>query len=82
MSVDNMSMMEIYPYGGMLAYLKYNFIDGIMKQSVMLFDKTRAVYGDKKKAVAKNAKTKEQTNNMLSRFGIGEVRAELNKDNI
>lgn len=75
-----MSMMEIYPYGGFLAYLKYNFIDGLMKQSVMMFDKTRAVYGEKKKAILKNKKSEEETANMLSRFGIGEVRKELNKE--
>lgn len=80
MSVDNMSMMEIYPYGGILAYLKYHFIDGVMKQHVMFFDKTRVVYGKKKKAIAKGGKSDNETANMIRRFGIGEVRDELNKE--
>lgn len=41
-------MMEIYPYGGVLAFLNYHFIDGVTKQNLMLYDKTRYIYGDKK----------------------------------
>ena len=32
-------MMEIYPYGGIMAYLKYNFIDGVSLQNLLLVDK-------------------------------------------
>lgn len=45
-------MVEIYPYGGFLAYLKYHYIDGLIKQTLMLFDKTRYDYeNDNRKSV-------------------------------
>ena len=37
-------MMEVYPFGGILAYLKYHLIDGVMKQMVLMIDKTRVNY--------------------------------------
>jgi len=68
-------MMEIYPYGGLWGYLKFHFIDGITKQSVMLLDKTRVDYdADKKKdknAFKSNSKSKKELDNVLMGFGIG-----------
>lgn len=93
MSLDNSLMMEIYPFGGMWAYLKFHFIDGITKQSVMLLDKTRVDYDTKKKEddnrPAKEPKSEEEFKNTLKRFGlkptvsvddrIEQIRNELNK---
>ena len=65
--------MEIYPYGGLWSYLKFHFIDGITKQSVMLLDKTRVDYDskDKKSEITiKNAKTDGEVNVMLTKFGL------------
>lgn len=70
-------MMEIYPYGGILAYLKYHYLDGVMLQTLMLVDKTRYNYKDSKdkekssmKASGK-VKSKEETLAMLSNFNLG-----------
>jgi hypothetical protein len=65
-------MMEIYPYGGVLAYLNYHYLDGVTKQNLMLFDKTRYVYGNKK-AIPKATtyKTKDEAKNIAAKFGIG-----------
>ena len=55
-------MMEIYPYGGALAYMKYHYMDGVLKQNLMLMDKTRYDHdkGDKA-AVARRPKGEEET---------------------
>lgn len=76
MSLDNSLMMEIYPFGGFLAYLKFNFIDGITKQNLMLLDKTRVDYNsDKEKPVGSKFKTNSHTDDQLGSFlgniGIG-----------
>jgi hypothetical protein len=76
MSLDNSLMMEIYPFGGVLAYLKFNFIDGMTKQNLMLLDKTRVDYNsDKEKTVGSQFKTESQTDEQLVSFlgnvGIG-----------
>lgn len=69
-------MIEIYPYGGMWAYLKFHFIDGITKQSVMLLDKTRVDYNSKdgssssENRIAIEPKSDEDFNNTLQRFGF------------
>ena len=73
MSLDNSILMEIYPYAGFLAYLKFWFIDGITKQSLMLLDKTRVDYdtkGEKKEVVIKSEKTESQFHGMLKKFGF------------
>lgn len=79
MSFDNTSMMEIYPYGGIMAYLKYHYIDGLMKQTVMIMDKTRTDYGTDKnesgnisKAIASNPKSDEEIKDILANFGMGQ----------
>ena len=85
MSLDNSLMMEIYPFGGLFAYLKFHFIDGINKQSLMLLDKTRVDYdskGDKREVRIKSDKSEAEVSSMLSRFGVGsdpteEERAEI-----
>jgi len=68
-------MMEIYPFGGLWAYMKFHFIDGINKQSIMLLDKTRVNYnsnGEKKKEIIiKSTKSEEEFNGMLRRYGFG-----------
>jgi hypothetical protein len=68
-------MMEIYPYGGLWAYLKFHFIDGITKQSLMLLDKTRIDYdaADKKKGKVHKSKVQSGANlsDMMKGFGIG-----------
>lgn len=66
-------MMEIYPYGGVLAYLKYHYLDSVAKQNLMLIDKTRYDYdrGKEKVTVAQRPKSKEEVKNMVSLFGIG-----------
>lgn len=68
-------MMEIYPYGGILAYIKYHYIDGLMKQTIMLTDKTRIDYDREerkaKMAVASNPKDDKEVQNILANFGIG-----------
>lgn len=66
-------MMEIYPFGGLLAYLKYNYLDGIEKQYLLLIDKTRIkdYSQDKKVAIAQNPKSQEQVFNMTKMFGVG-----------
>lgn len=75
MSLDNTTMMEIYPYGGILAYIKYHYIDGLMKQTIMLTDKTRIDYDREKRkakmAVASNPKDDKELQNILANFGIG-----------
>lgn len=73
MSLDNPTMMEIYPYGGFWAYMKYNYIDGVVKQNVLLIDKTRYKHdkGKDKVTVAQRPKSKEETNSMVAMFGIG-----------
>lgn len=76
MSLDNSLMMEIYPFGGLWGYLKFHFIDGITKQSVMLLDKTRVDYdADKKKekkaTLKVTKKSDKELNNMLKGFGLG-----------
>lgn len=65
--------MEIYPYGGFWAYLKYHYIDGMMLQTMLLSDKTRYNYDkDKEKiAVARKPKDKEATSKIVSKFGVG-----------
>lgn len=78
MSMDNATMMEIYPYGGVMAYLKYHYLDGVLKQQLLLIDKTRYDYDKGKKvAVASNPKSEEQTKNILKKYGIGQVREEI-----
>lgn len=81
MSLDNPTMMEIYPYGGLCAYLKYNYIDGTIKQNVLLMDKTRFIHNKEKKiAVAQRPKSKEETSSMIAMFGIGsEAEEQINK---
>ena len=76
-------MMELYPYGGILAYLKYHYLDGVTKQSLMLMDKTRVVYNYKEKGIINKAKDEKEISNILSKFGVGtattieEVKAEI-----
>jgi len=76
-------MMEIYPYGGLWAYFKFHFIDGITKQSVMLLDKTRVDYdnkegkGDEEKVLKSTERTDEELSTFLKGFGIG---GELTKE--
>lgn len=78
MSLDNTTMMEIYPYGGILAYLKYHFIDGVMKQMILMIDKTRVDYDRGKKVkVASNIKTDDEIGGMLANFGIGKNKEKL-----
>ena len=68
-------MIEIYTYGGFWAYLKFHFIDGITKQSIMLLDKTRVDYDSKDKPSDKIHKSKVQAganlSDMMKGFGIG-----------
>ena len=65
-------MMEIYPYGGVLAYMKYHYMDGVLKQNLMLMDKTRYDHDKGNKvAVARRPKGEEEVKNMVSMFGIG-----------
>ena len=73
--------MEIYPYGGLWAYFKFHFIDGITKQSVMLLDKTRVDYDSKEKDEEKVLKSTERTDEELSTFlkGFG-IGGELTKE--
>lgn len=72
LSLDNPTMMEIYPYGGILAYMKYHYMDGVLKQNLMLMDKTRYNHDKGNKvAVAKRPKSEEETKNIVSMFGIG-----------
>ena len=71
-SLDNPTMMEIYPYGGILAYTKYHYLDGIMKQNLMLMDKTRYNHGGKDTVTtAQRPKSEEATRSIVSMFGIG-----------
>ena len=76
-------MMELYPYGGILAYLKYHYLDGVTKQSLMLMDKTRVVYNYKEKGIINKAKDEKEISYILSKFGVGtattidEVKAEI-----
>lgn len=73
MSLDNTTMMEVYPYGGILAYLKYHLIDGVMKQMVLMIDKTRVNYDKGAKVkIATDVKTEEEIGEILAGFGIGE----------
>ena len=70
--MDSTTLMELYPYGGIIAYLKYHYLDGVTKQSLMLMDKTRVVYNYKEKGVVnKGVKDEKELGNLLSRFGIG-----------
>ena len=70
--MDSTTMMELYPYGGIIAYLKYHYLDGVTKQSLMLMDKTRVVYNYKEKGVVnKGVKDEKELGSLLSRFGIG-----------
>ena len=71
--MDNPTMMEIYPYGGIMAYLKYNYIDGVSLQNLLLVDKTRYNHkSDKKKiTVANNPKDETEAKSIASIFGIG-----------
>ncbi len=73
--MDNATMMEIYPYGGILAYLKYNFIDGVSLQNLLLVDKTRYDHksDDKKITVANNPKSEVEAKDIASAFGIGAI---------
>lgn len=73
MSLDNPTMMEIYPFGGFWAYMKYNYLDGVAKQNIMLIDKTRYKHdnGKDKVAVAQRPKSKDETEKMVAVFGIG-----------
>jgi len=66
-------MMEIYPYGGILAYAKYHYLDGVVKQNLMLVDKTRYIHdkGKSKPVVAQRPKSDDEVKNMVSMFGIG-----------
>jgi len=78
-------MTEIYPYLGLWAYLKYWFIDGINKQSLLLLDKTRVNYDSKKedKHTDVKPKTDAEFNGMLSRFGMNtELTPEQRAQNI
>jgi hypothetical protein len=69
-------MMEIYPFGGFLAYIKFHFIDGITKQSVMLLDKTRVDYDYKKSdkidenRPVKEPKSDAEFSKTLQKFGF------------
>lgn len=69
-------MMEIYPFGGLAAYLKYHFLDGVSKQSLMLTDKTRYNHG-KKVSVASKPKSNEEAEKISAKYGIGDVRREI-----
>lgn len=74
-------MLEIYPYGGFFAYIKFHFIDGITKQSVMLLDKTRVDYDSKRKKEdenrpAKEPKSEEDFKKTLQRFGFKQTLSE------
>lgn len=72
LSLDNPTMMEIYPYGGVLAFLNYHFLDGVTKQNLMLYDKTRYIYGDKKAIPKSTTRTSsEDAKKKAARFGIG-----------
>lgn len=73
--MDNATMMEIYPYGGIMAYLKYNFIDGVSLQNLLLVDKTRYDHksDDKKITVANNPKSEVEAKGIASAFGIGAI---------
>lgn len=74
-------MMEIYPFGGWLAYMQYHYLHGVIKQSLMLMDKTRYVHDAKdKKPVAQQPKTQEETNGLLSKFGIGTEIDQIRKE--
>lgn len=74
-------MMEIYPYGGWLAYVQYHFLHGVIKQNLMLMDKTRYVHNAQdKKPVAQNPKSKEETLGILSRFGVGSEIDQIRKE--
>lgn len=67
-------MMEIYPYGGIMAWLKYNYLDSMTLQNLLLVDKTRYDHksGDKKKTtVANNPKSLTEAKDIASIFGIG-----------
>ncbi len=79
MSVDNTLMMEIYPFGGLLAYLKFHFIDGINKQGIMLLDKTRVDYNSSKSEgkgkFKQKSHSKEELSPILARFGIGKKKS-------
>ena len=80
-------MMEIYPFGGFWAYLKYHYIDGIHLQSLLLIDKTRYDYrSDKKEKPVHSGKIKSdsEVKDLLSGFikgdsDIDKVRNEINK---
>lgn len=66
-------MMEIYPYGGFWAYLKYNFLDGLVKQNLLLFDKTRYNYDKDNEGKAKHTgkvKSAEEVTNLLANFSF------------
>lgn len=79
LSLDNPTMMEIYTYGGVLAYIKYHYTDGVLKQNLMLMDKTRYDHnkGDRV-AVAKRPKSEEETKSLVSMF-IGSKDKEIAK---
>ena len=68
-------MLEIYTYGGFWAYLKFHFIDGITKQSIMLLDKTRVDYNSNDKKTEKIHKSAVQAgaslDGLMKNFGIG-----------
>lgn len=67
-------MMEIYPYGGIMAYLNFHYLDGVTKQNLMLVDKTRYKYNAKKRAMTVGKpKSKEEAESLAARFGIGEM---------
>ena len=75
LSLDNSLMAEIYPYLGFWAYLKFWFIDGINKQSLLLLDKTRVNYDSKKEEKGKIHKGSglegKGLTDMMKNFGVG-----------
>lgn len=76
--MDNTTMMEVYPYGGVMAYLKYHYLDGVSKQQLLLMDKTRYDYDKgKKAAVASNPKSDKEAQRLARKYGIGQVREEI-----
>lgn len=67
-------MMEVYPYGGIMAYMNFHYLDGVTKQNLMLVDKTRYKYSAKKRAsVVNNPKNKDEAKSLAARFGVGEM---------
>lgn len=57
-----------------MAYLNFHYLDGVTKQNLLLVDKTRYKYNAKKKTMtAGKPKSKEETESLAARFGIGDM---------